>query len=116
MTTMHYWPVGGPAFACNADNGFRTSMRDAVTCVACRATFAPNPINDRRHNARVAYYDSAAKTGGIEGSAIALEAAIETATRVRITPEIIAGFRGSAGNYERGLCAAFAAAGFEVED
>lgn len=79
---------------------------------------------DRRQRAREAYYDSTAGSGGQEGSAIALEDAIETATRVRITPEIEAAYVAAAyGVHDQvtaaivpGLAAAFRAAGFEVEE
>lgn len=38
---MHYWPAGGVDdrdFACDAEGGFRSSSRDAVTCRACLAS------------------------------------------------------------------------------
>lgn len=77
-------------------------------------------IEDRRQHAREAYYDSAARRRAPEGSAVALEAAIETATQVKITPEAIEAFdverNGSmdAGDIPAGLAAALAALGFEV--
>lgn len=83
---------------------------------------------ERRQAARLAYYDSTAQTGATEGSAIALDKAIETATRVKITTDIIneythgwyAAPREAGREYpdrrRAGLIAAFRAAGFEVED
>lgn len=80
-------------------------------------------LADRRQRAREAYYDSTMARGAPEGSAIALEQAIETATRVRITPEIEAVAEQAAGEFFGGrvqrraiIVAAFRAAGFEVEE
>ncbi len=72
-------------------------------------------LEDRRQRAREAFYDR----GYDEFQAV--EAAIETATRVRITPEILAACHEPSGYllpaYIRDILrAAFEAAGFEVED
>jgi hypothetical protein len=49
-------------------------------------------LDDRRQAAREAYHDELKSgTGGYYRHTAAAEAAIETATRVRITPEIVAG-------------------------
>lgn len=83
-------------------------------------------LADRRQRARIAYYD-AVPPYQQESSAGALEEAIETATRVRITPEIVeaacAGWLAAEGSWTEHpgprqvarLAAAFRAAGFEVE-
>lgn len=42
--------------------------------------------------------------------------AIKETARVQITGEVLSAFRENAGVYERGLKAAFEAAGFEVEE
>ena len=82
------------------------------------------PIDDRRQRAREAFWDASAPnllTGATNG----IETAIETATRVRITPEIIDAFAEGCGDSihdfyggdaRTGLVAAFRAAGFEVEE
>lgn len=73
-------------------------------------------IEGRRQRAREAYWYAC----GAPGSA--LGAAIETATRVKITEEAIEAFdierngSESAGNIRAGLAAALAELGFEVED
>lgn len=91
-------------------------------------------LDDRRRRAREAYWD---RFGGPHlvaansMSAQAIDEAIETATRVRITPEILAAYgaarrvpsqtsRAIGGTpharRKAGLIAAFRAAGFEVEE
>lgn len=86
-----------------------------------------NELADRRQRAREAFYDSA---GDVNNPADPLEAAIETATRVQITPEIVATTRqvateqmhdpqaptDPAERWKVILTAAFRAAGFEVEE
>ncbi|MFA9272613.1 MAG: hypothetical protein ACEQSX_18050 [Baekduiaceae bacterium] len=75
-------------------------------------------IEDRRQRAREAAHDAWNNTVSPRQ---AVELAIETATRVQITPEAIEAFdverNGStdAGNIPAGLAAALAALGFEVE-
>jgi len=71
-------------------------------------------LEDRRQNARVAASNAATRSPRYYELRAATEAAIEVATRVRITDEVINAFRAQAGNYERGLRAAFETAGFEV--
>jgi hypothetical protein len=66
-----------------------------------------NPLIDRRQAAH-----EAAEIADPESR---VTAAIQTATRVRITPEVIKEFKRH-GNFEAGLRAAFTAAGFEVVD
>lgn len=84
--------------------------RDQHRAMGCYA------LADRRQRARETYYDTCvAGRDRVEGSAIALDAAIETATRVRITPEVRAAAL-AADNIDDGLIAAFRAAGFEVEE
>lgn len=72
-------------------------------------------LNDRRQRAREAAYD---EFGGVDVlTADALQAAIETATRVRITPEIAAAANAPAPMHDGGTFRARAvllAAGFEV--
>jgi predicted deacylase len=75
-------------------------------------------LGDRRRRAREAYRDTR------EGAEVpAVEVAIETATRVRITPEIVGAARWTPGiaavdehDTYRMLAAAFRAAGFEIEE
>lgn len=79
-------------------------------------------LNERRQRARDAFSDE--RTGRIdifgtttpdERLVLARDAAIETATRVQITPEIRAAFAATWGPNHAKLRAAFEAAGFEVE-
>lgn len=74
-----------------------------------------NPLEDRRQSAREAYWDD---MRGLSMRTSGIEAAIETATRVRITPAIrdamITTMTVSLGDWEASLAAAFRAAGFEV--
>lgn len=74
-------------------------------------------LEERRQRAREAGRD--AYDAERDGGAIfedALEAAIEAATRVRITLELLAAMDPGVGNRETRLIAAFRAAGFEVEE
>ena len=77
-------------------------------------------IEDRRQRAREAAYDAVLRTPGYYETRAAIEAAIEAATRVKVTPEAIEAFdverNGSmdAGDIPAGLAAALAALGFEV--
>ena len=83
-------------------------------------------LADRQQRAREAFWDRFAQPDTrikIEGSdqfAQVLEAAIETATRVRITPELLHEARPNAfitmTETRRIIEAAFRAAGFEVEE
>jgi hypothetical protein len=80
------------------------------------------PLDDRRQRAREAFYDGSNSTDVHPND---LEAAIETATRVRVDDEQLAAFAtawhaaaqdGPPGTRRRaGLIAAFRAAGYEVE-
>jgi hypothetical protein len=82
-------------------------------------------LEDRRQAAREAAHDEIGDGCTLRSDAYrAIESAIETATRVRITPEIMNAFNMEAiKSYEEaggdpdaaGLRAAFLAAGFEVE-
>jgi hypothetical protein len=74
-------------------------------------------LEDRRQAAREAGWDATVGWSQ-ESTAAALDAAVETATRVRITPEMIdAATRVARGSWTFGpaVRAAFEAAGFEVE-
>jgi hypothetical protein len=84
----------------------------------------PDALAERRERAKDAYHDELSG-GSIESGsdpvdvfAEAIDAAIETATRVEITPEVVAAFRDArrdpASRTPDGLKAAFEAAGFEV--
>lgn len=147
---MHYWPPSGPGFVCDVDQGFKSSASESVTCPKCIAWLqreraitdamretgesreivtdllgaiescasegASEALAERRQTAREAAFDN------LDGSNIpaAVEACIEAATRVRITPEIVAaGYPSALTDRDRKLCApliaaAFRAAGFEV--
>jgi len=72
-------------------------------------------LDDRRQRARETYYDVRNDEGP---DAHGIEAAIETATRVRITPEIVMASGLPVGPEWpiKNLTAAFRAAGFEVEE
>jgi len=75
-------------------------------------------LEDRRQNAREAGWDATARWSR-ESTHAAIEAAIETATRVRITPEIIlaadgVSVLGGLGSTAEVLRRVFTAAGFEV--
>jgi len=77
-------------------------------------------FDDRRQRAREAAWDMDANATGNER----LETAIETATRVRVTSEIITSACAASGLYENmygkpmkeALAAALRTAGFEVEE
>lgn len=73
-------------------------------------------LDDRRQRAREAYYDRVDLPERHEPAA--LDEAIETATRVRITPEIMRAATNVSSIVltEQALEAAFAAAGFDVEE
>lgn len=70
--------------------------------------------DDRRQRAREAYYDATARRSASEGSAVALEEAIEVATRVKITPEAVTAMDLRTGSREDWLRAALVVLGFEV--
>jgi hypothetical protein len=70
-----------------------------------------NARDDRFERARDAAYDA---PGAVESQMPNVDAAIETATRVRITDEVLTAFRGNEGLRVHALRAAFEAAGFEV--
>ena len=78
---------------------------------------------ERRQGAREAYYDTcAAGRDRVEGSAIALEAAVETATRVRVDADLTQAVRDAfpdlmikTTELKSMIEVAFLAAGFEVE-
>jgi hypothetical protein len=81
-------------------------------------------LDDRRQRAREAFYDMLHDEANDDGPVFELSdcvtGAIQTATRVRITPEIERAFIDHPDEYEQGnvrgpLAAAFRAAGFEVE-
>jgi len=67
-------------------------------------------LDDRRQRAREAFWDAY----GPSDQGTPLDVAIEAATRVRITPEVIRAFN-TPNETVAGLAAAFRAAGFEVE-
>lgn len=77
-----------------------------------------DPLADRRQRAREAGHDLAGPS--IVGDNVAaIEAAIETATRVQVTEEILARARQESPDgfiAVRAVIAAFRAAGFEVEE
>jgi hypothetical protein len=78
----------------------------------------PTPLDDRRQRAREAYYDGVSLPESHEPEQ--LEAAIETATRVRVDDDVVRAFDDdsdcSCVQCRRdALVAAFTAAGFEVE-
>jgi len=71
---------------------------------------------DRVQRAREAFFDDWGDHAGA-GSAQALDVALDVATRVQITPEIVAAAEASGDYaYVDMLAAAFRAAGFEVEE
>jgi len=111
------------------DPGPARDLVEAVEGLDAEMKPAPasdDPLGDRRQLAREAYYDRYELGDNIGGSArrAALRECIETATRVRITPEVVAVAEGEAGDsieqdprwMNRALAAAFRAAGFEVEE
>lgn len=72
-------------------------------------------LADRRQRAREAGWDAIVDVGAREG----LEVAIETASRVRVTPEVVEAARTpwmTEAETHTALTAAFRAAGFEVEE
>jgi hypothetical protein len=79
-------------------------------------------LDDRRQSAREAAHDEIGEGGRDRDTQNALEAAIETATRVDITPDMVEIVRQLDANgmisidaCRRGLVDVFRAAGFEVE-
>jgi hypothetical protein len=93
-----------------------TDMLEAIEC--CASEGASEALAERRQAAREAFYDA----GGpqIVGPAQALDDAIEAATRVQVTPEIIAAAVLAVQHVlvldrpQQAIIAAFRAAGFEV--
>jgi hypothetical protein len=91
-------------------------MLEAIEC--CASEGASEALAERRQAAREAFYDA----GGpqIVGPAQALDDAIEAATRVQVTPEIIAAAVLAVQHVlvldrpQQAIIAAFRAAGFEV--
>lgn len=84
---------------------------------------AKDAIYDRWQRALESYWDATASPRLYADTHETVNVAIETATRVQITPEIEVAFRAAVGangfvasaGLHRGLKAAFEAAGFEVE-
>lgn len=80
------------------------------------------PLVDRRQCAREAAYDSEPNDQTMHYDGGSMEMAIETATRVKITEDIVDAFKRFAHpaplepNIRPALSAAFEAAGFEVEE
>lgn len=70
-------------------------------------------LEERRQRAREAGWDAASPDDYTEIPDI--DVAIETATRVRITDEVMTAFARTPGQLEDALAAAFRAAGFIVE-
>jgi hypothetical protein len=93
-----------------------TEMLEAIEC--CASEGASEALGERRQAAREAFYDA----GGpqIVGPAQALDDAIEAATRVQVTPEIIEAAILAVQHVpvldrpQQAIEAAFRAAGFEV--
>lgn len=96
-------------------------MSDAIECCADEGNLEAR--SERRQATREAYWDSfgGPPTAANTMSGAALEAAIETATRVRVDDDIVAAFKQYGHplplepNIIPALTAAFRAAGFEVE-
>lgn len=78
-----------------------------------------DPVVDRRQRAREAYWDARTDGNGMIAPDAVAEA-IETATRVKLTPEVAEAFLAAPGDDPDDiwgpLRAAFRAAGFEVEE
>lgn len=88
---------------------------------------ATEALADRRQRAREAAHDAATSAAPMYELLAAVDAAVETATRVQVTPEIVdAAYRalGDAApayfpperHMRTAVAAAFAAAGFEIEN
>jgi hypothetical protein len=103
-------------------------MDAAERKAAAEVQYAKSALNDRRQAARKVcsdvFTDGASVSDDVDLGAAAIDAAIESATRVRITPEIEDAFMSELGRLggsidvghpEACIAAAFAAAGFEVE-
>ena len=91
--------------------------RETVTCKQCLDLLAA--LDDRRKRAREAFWDRLGpppiRPNGEGGASESLDEAIETATRVQITPEIVtAAYAGK--SMTDTIIAAFRAAGFEVTE
>jgi hypothetical protein len=122
ISILHFWPPQGsplPAIACGADDGVRSSHIGSVTCSGCVAAVA---LDERRQRAREAgldaYSDVLAVPLASERALHAIDDAVETATRVQVTHEIVMAFLQAPDNPDDitgPLRAAFRAAGFEVE-
>jgi len=114
------------------DPGPARELVEAVEALDAEKRPAPrvDPLDDRRQRAREAYYDRYSLGDHIGGSArkAAIRECIETATRVQITPEVLAAareaWRAADGSWTEDpgpretarLAAAFRAAGFKVEE
>jgi hypothetical protein len=125
ISILHFWPPQGsplPAIACGADDGVRSSHIGSVTCSGCVAAVA---LDERRQRAREVFLDEIAPGSQYaRNAARAIDEAIETATRVRVTREVEDAAEAAAGDtihdydgaeMRRIIEAAFRAAGFEVE-
>lgn len=105
-------PIGEPRV--------RTISRGALDLLHRKVS----PLDDRRQRARETFYDMLHDTASDDGPVFELSdcvaGAIETATRVKITPEAVAKFRavaeGWGGNFAVSLAVALAELGFEVEE
>lgn len=73
-------------------------------------------LTDRRQRAREAAHDAASTAAPMYELLAAVDAAVETATRVKITTEMLDAMNPAVGNREARLRAALAAAGFEIEN
>jgi hypothetical protein len=95
-----------------------TDMLEAIEC--CASEGVSEALGERRQAAREAFHDAAPSDRTARDAAEAAEAAIETATRVQVTPEIVAAGSDADSAHSYGadygaiIIAAFRAAGFEV--
>lgn len=115
------------AYAAAVRGGYGAPLIDGTGITAAMIDVRRGPtqaargakLEDRRQRAREAGLDAysgvLAVPSGPERAAQAVDDAIETATRVRVTPEVLAAYQGTIDTTTAKLKAAFRAAGFEVE-
>lgn len=118
---IHYNPPGRfRSIGCLATGGMWTTDLANVTCEACKRLYMDRvvgPIDERRQRAREAFYDTLETTHADS----AIDEAIATATRVKLTDDVVDRYGGDrfdpTGAARRMVMReVLAACGFEVEE
>lgn len=112
-------PMGGDSEPCKGGALHGPHPHDGSICIDC-PTCVPaktSPLADRRQRAREAFWDTSGHT--MTGARDGIEEAVETATRVQLSADVMSAARGAfedryGGHVGPIIKAAFEAAGFEV--